>query len=69
MFHVCMLSLKFKDNPAEMLKKFMRRVKEACNMSMKRRKPGKYKDEVYWWNDEIANLRKDCIKARKRFSP
>lgn len=68
MFHACMLSLKIEGNPSEMSKKYIKRVTEACNMSMKRRKPGKYKDEVYWWNEEIANLRKDCIKARRKFT-
>jgi len=38
----------------------------ACDYSMPRAKPIR-KDSVYWWNPIIAELRKACYTARKRW--
>lgn len=43
----------------------MELITEACNKSMPRRKPRRDKQPVYWWTDEIADLRQACIRARR----
>ena len=68
MFQACMLKIRFDGAPAKYADELIRRVTNACNMSMKKRKSGSYKNEVYWWNENIAELRRECIKARRKFS-
>lgn len=44
-----------------------RKVTEACDMAMQRRvQPRNYRRPAYWWNDDIAALRTECNKARRR---
>jgi len=40
-------------------------IGKACALSMPRRKRSDRK-KSYWWTEELALLRKDCIKARRR---
>ncbi|KAM8721733.1 hypothetical protein ACLKA7_007582 [Drosophila subpalustris] len=37
----------------------------ACDSSMPRRKPSRRGSPCYWWNDQIAQLRKACLRARR----
>ena len=40
---------------------------DACSRSMTRRKsPSPNKKMVYWWNNEIAELRRSCIAKRRK---
>lgn len=43
-------------------------LKKLCDKCMPKKKSQFRKRPAYWWNDNIANLRKDCIKARRIFS-
>lgn len=48
------------ENPRTM-EEFMGHIKQACNAI-----PGKRRrKQVYWWNDEIAGLRKKCHRDRR----
>ncbi|KAF5187399.1 reverse transcriptase [Thalictrum thalictroides] len=41
----------------------------ACDASMPRKRPGPPgKPPVYWWTDNIAALRRDCLAARRRYT-
>lgn len=45
----------------------MRLLHEACNTSMPCKKsPRNARKAAYWWNDEIAELRKTCLMKRRR---
>lgn len=41
-------------------------ITEACNISTPKVKPF-HKKNMYWWNVEIANRRKECSRARKKW--
>ena len=41
-------------------------IVNACDASMTRRGRGNGQSPVYWWNDEIAELRKVCHRTRRR---
>ncbi|KAH8410934.1 hypothetical protein KR215_000931, partial [Drosophila sulfurigaster] len=44
----------------------MRSIKDACEASMAVRRPCKrHHVPVYWWNEEIANVRRQCIRSRR----
>lgn len=44
-------------------------IHEACDASMPRRSSYKgRKKAAYWWTDEIANLRKRCLKLRRKIT-
>jgi len=49
----------------EIFRETKRIVVDACNASMPKRNAPKCKRQVYWWTSEIAELRKNCIKARR----
>ena len=38
----------------------------ACNASMPRKRARRDKDPVYWWTEEIAELRRACLRLRRR---
>lgn len=40
-------------------------IKQACNESMPKRKCNKHPKQVFWWNDNIASIRKECIKHKR----
>ncbi|KAJ8965282.1 hypothetical protein NQ314_004245 [Rhamnusium bicolor] len=42
-------------------------LKGACDAAMPRKiPPGSKRKQVYWWNEDIAELRKQCIYSRRR---
>ncbi|KAM8707671.1 hypothetical protein ACLKA7_014752 [Drosophila subpalustris] len=46
-------------------KAVVRSLDAACDSSMPRRKPSRRGSPCYWWNDQIAQLRKACLRARR----
>ncbi|XP_074036343.1 uncharacterized protein [Leptinotarsa decemlineata] len=44
---------------------FSMKLKEICNAVMPRKRGSTTRKPVYWWNDEIAELRKQCLKKRR----
>ena len=38
----------------------------ACNASMPRKRARRDKDPVYWWTEEIAELRRACLRLRRK---
>lgn len=40
-------------------------VTQACDEAMPRKKQGKPPKHVYWWNDDIAQCKKECKKQRR----
>ncbi|XP_073821458.1 uncharacterized protein [Musca autumnalis] len=67
-FALCMEGTELQGTPENMAKKLILQTTQACNASMKKRKRGVGKAPVYWWNAEIAELRKECLRARRRFN-
>ena len=45
-----------------------RKVVAACDYSMPRRKRRQARGSMYWWNDQLATLRRECLAARRRFT-
>ncbi|KAL7723548.1 hypothetical protein ACLKA6_003087 [Drosophila palustris] len=42
-------------------------IKNACDASMlRKRKGGKCRKPVHWWNEDIADARRQCLVARRR---
>lgn len=41
-------------------------LRRACDASMPRSKPRHNKRPVYWWTEEIANLRRTCLRLRRK---
>ena len=40
----------------------------ACDHSMPRWGHGRTGDSMYWWNDQLSVLRRECLAARRRFT-
>lgn len=41
-------------------------IEKACDAAMPRRKPTSYNYRcAFWWNEDIANMQKECIRARR----
>lgn len=38
---------------------------EACDAAMPKKRPHARRKEVYWWNQSIADLRKECTRRRR----
>ena len=68
MFNACMEAITLESCPNKAAEKFMRKITNACDMSMKKRRQGNQRKPVYWWTDEIAQLRKECIRSRRKFT-
>lgn len=49
----------------EMTKDLMRRVTQACDICMPRKRGMNRRSSVHWWNDHISALRKECLKKRR----
>ena len=49
-----------------LVKKVTSLLRGACDASMPRRRPWKGSKLVYWWTPEIAELRKECHRTRRR---
>ena len=45
-----------------------RKVVAACDHSMPRRGHGRTGDSIYWWNDQLSVLRRECLARRRRFT-
>lgn len=53
-------------SPEETARVTMQLIKQACDSSMpKKRGIGRKKTAVYWWSDEIADLRKRCLRLKR----
>ncbi|XP_029054486.1 uncharacterized protein LOC114881785 [Osmia bicornis bicornis] len=50
------------------IKKFVRELEDLCNSSRKNRGKSINRKPVYWWNEEIANLRKITNKNRRKLT-
>lgn len=46
----------------------MELIKEACNESMPTLGRRHRRAAVYWWTDEISNLRRICLRCRRRYT-
>lgn len=68
MFRACLVNEKIEGPPEEAAKTLISKVTQACNMSMIKRKPGRQRKPVYWWSENIAQLRRECIRARRDFT-
>lgn len=68
MFRECLVSEQVDGPPEEAAKVFISNVSHACDMSMTRRRRGHRKNSVYWWNENIAQLRRECIRARRDYT-
>lgn len=44
----------------------MRRITQACDVAMPRRRESNRRKPVFWWSDEIAELRRKCLRARRQ---
>lgn len=52
-------------SPEDTVDATMHLIRQAYNKSMPRRKPTPRKTAVHWWNDEIAELRRTCLRLRR----
>ncbi|XP_046143224.1 uncharacterized protein LOC123988176 [Osmia bicornis bicornis] len=43
----------------------MRLITRACDASIPRKKPWKGRAQAYWWTDQIASLRRECLRLRR----
>ena len=44
------------------------KVVAACDYSIPRRKRRQARGSMYWWNDQLATLRQECLAALRRFT-
>ncbi|XP_051156761.1 uncharacterized protein LOC127278875 [Leptopilina boulardi] len=52
----------------EKVRKTRQVIIAACRNSMLRRQKTKMKKALYWWNDELAGLRRECHAARRKYT-
>ncbi|XP_017477016.1 PREDICTED: putative 115 kDa protein in type-1 retrotransposable element R1DM [Rhagoletis zephyria] len=45
----------------------MAKITQACDASMKKKYPTSRRAPVYWWNEQIADLRLQCNRARRNY--
>ena len=45
----------------------MKMVSRACDATMPRKRCNTGRQSVYWWTNEIASLRKSCLRARRMY--
>lgn len=50
----------------EKTKDLMRRITQACDASMPRKRGKNSRPSVHWWNDHISILRSECLKKRRK---
>lgn len=41
-------------------------IQAACEASIPHARPRKKRTQVHWWTEEIANLRRNCLRCRRR---
>lgn len=57
------------DNTSEIVDSTMNAIKLGCSKSMPKRRTTNFsKEAVYWWNNEIAGLRQNCLSMRRRYT-
>lgn len=49
----------------ENTKDLMKRVAQACDASMPRKRGENQRPSVHWWNDQISVLRSECFRKRR----
>jgi len=47
---------------------FRKTMSQICDVGMPRARPAPPRRGVYWWSQEIAELRSACVKARRRYT-
>ena len=50
----------------EMAKSIDKYLENACDSSMPRKGRTNGRKPMYWWNDEISSMRKECLRYRRR---
>lgn len=53
---------------ASVVRDTMECIKAACSEAMPTTGRKHHKSAVYWWTDEIANLRRTCLRCRRRYT-
>ncbi|XP_046424448.1 uncharacterized protein LOC124181695 [Neodiprion fabricii] len=54
------------DNPADSeVDRLMNTLTKACDAGVPRRRPPRGRTAAHWWNERIAALRRDCVRARR----
>ncbi|XP_073831423.1 uncharacterized protein [Musca autumnalis] len=57
------------ESASELVEKTMAKIIKGCNTSMPKLKDmGPGKEPVYWWNNQVADLRRDCLKRRRKYT-
>uniref|UniRef100_A0ABD2WYD8 Reverse transcriptase domain-containing protein n=1 Tax=Trichogramma kaykai TaxID=54128 RepID=A0ABD2WYD8_9HYME len=51
----------------DMASSLMDVINGACDASMTKANPRRRREPVYWWTEEIADLRRSCLRARRLF--
>ena len=46
----------------EVAEAFIGAIADACDASMSRRSSTYHRKSAYWWNEELAGLRNECIQ-------
>ena len=55
-------------NDLSLVNATMECIREGCNASMPRLSTRAGKTSVYWWSDEIAELRRKCLRSRRIYT-
>lgn len=50
----------------EMVKRTTELIRRACDAGMPKKGKANQRAPVYWWNETIADLRRDCLAKRRR---
>lgn len=59
----------FEGNAISTVTQIMKIITRGCAKAMPRMKrPKTHKTAVHWWNDEIDELRRNCIRRRRKFT-
>ena len=66
-FVLAMGDIRLAGSANNMAMELMRCITEATNVSMTRKSQLPSRKHVYWWNAEIADLRKECNRSRRIF--
>lgn len=52
-------------DPGQLISELDELMEEACDASAPRIDPRRPRRKAYWWQESVANLRNDCIHARR----
>lgn len=67
-FRTMIGNMQLQGPPDVMARQFIGEISRACDASMVKRKINASKRPVYWWNEEIALLRSECVRARRQYT-